>query len=538
MTPPIIWSIAGTDSGGGAGLAADQRAADALDVHCCTVVAGITAQSTTAVTHIEATPPAVLQAQLDTLAADMPPSVIKTGLLGSADNVRVLAAFIDRLRQQQPLALVVDPVLRASTGAALADAELRAAYRDLLLPRATVITPNQAEAVALLEDLGADTPQDIPAQARALRALGCEAVVITGGDAARIQHHDRLSLDWLDTPQASGWLSLPRERTPHNHGTGCTFASALASALALGWVVADAAVLAKMAATFALRHARAVGRGVGPVMARPGFATEASLLPQLSLGEVAPALWCTRVRGRAPGVYAIVDSAERAEAVLRARPPVDTVQLRLKRPVGLDDGAWQAQLHAAITRSQRAADAAGVLLVINDHWQGALAAGARALHLGQEDLLALSPQDHARLAAARAQGVQLGISSHSLWELCRAASLQPDLIACGPVWATTTKDMPWRPQGLDNLAWWAHMAPAPVVGIGGILEPVQLQAVAEAGADGGCVVRGLGVDPATTLPAWRAAWQTGKTSPVRHGVPERPHPTLPQPGAGLRPSAF
>mgnify|MGYP006198543447 CR=1 FL=1 len=314
-TPPILWSIAGTDSGGGAGLAADQRAADAFGVHCCTVVAGITAQSTTEVTHIEATPPAVLQAQLATLAADMPPRVIKTGLLGSADNVRVLARFVDQLREERPLALVVDPVLRASTGAALADAQLRAAYRDLLLPRATVITPNQAEALALL---GEQAPQDIPAQARALRALGCGAVVITGGDAGATGPLGGLSLDWLDTPQATGWLSLPRERTPHNHGTGCTFASALASALALGWVVADAAVLAKMAATFALRHARAVGRGVGPVIARPGFANEPSLLPQLSLNEHAPDVWLTRVRGRAPGVYAIVDSAERVRACAEA----------------------------------------------------------------------------------------------------------------------------------------------------------------------------------------------------------------------------
>lgn len=534
MTTRIIWSIAGTDSGGGAGLAADQRAADALGVHACTVVASITAQSTTEVTHIEATPPAVLQAQLDTLAADMPPRVIKTGLLGSADNVRVLAAFVDRLRAQQPLALVVDPVLRASTGAALADAELRAAYRDLLLPRATVITPNQAEAVALLEKANGVAPTDIPAQARALRAMGCEAVVITGGDATRVEHHDRLSLDWLDAPQAKGWLSLPRERTPHNHGTGCTFASALAAALALGWVVADAAVLAKMAATFALRHARAVGRGVGPVIARPGFATEPSLLPQLSLDERAPDLWCTRVRGRAPGVYAIVDSAERAEAVLRAQPAVDTIQLRMKRPGGPGDAAWNAQLTEAIARSQRAADKAGVQLVINDHWQAALAAGARALHLGQEDLMTLTPRDHAQLDTARAQGVQLGISSHSLWELSRAAALQPDLIACGPVWATTTKDMPWVPQGLDNLAWWAHMAPAPVVGIGGVLEPAQLQAVAEAGATGGCVVRGLGDEPARTLPAWRAAWSAGLDRPGHHRVPVLPHPTLPGNGLSAR----
>lgn len=522
MTTPIIWSIAGTDSGGGAGLAADQRAADALGVHCCTVVAGITAQSTTEVTHIEATPPAVLQAQLDTLAADMPPRVIKTGLLGSADNVRVLARFVDRLRAQGPLALVVDPVLRASSGAALADAELLSAYRDLLLPRATVITPNQAEAVALLGDMA---PADIPAQAQALRALGCAAVIITGGDAALLAHHDSLSLDWLHTPQASGWLALPREATPHNHGTGCTFASALAAALALGWVLADAAVLAKMCATHALRHARPVGRGVGPVIARAGFATDPTLLPQLSLGADAPAQWASAPRGRAPGVYAIVDSAERAIAVLQASPPVDTLQLRMKRPHGLDDAVWSAHFTEAVRRCQPASDAVGVLLVVNDHWQLALGAGARALHLGQEDLLALTAPDQERLHAARAAGVQLGVSSHSLWELCRAAALAPDLIACGPVWPTTTKDMPWRPQGLDNLAWWAHMAPAPVVGIGGMLAPEQLQAVASAGAAGGCVVSGLGSDPAQSLPAWQAAWAEGRQA-ARIPVPPLPHPCL------------
>lgn len=523
-TSPIIWSVAGTDSGGGAGLAADQRAADAFDVHLCTIVAGITAQSTTAVTHIEATPPDVLQAQLATLATDMPPRVIKTGLLGSADNVRVLARFVDQLREQQPLALVVDPVLRASTGAALADAELRAAYRDLLLPRATVITPNQSEAVALL---GEGCPNDIPAQSLALRALGCEAVVITGGDAAIISRHASLSLDWLDSPHAQGWLSLPRENSPNNHGTGCTFASALAAALAMGWVVADAAVLAKMAATFALRHARAVGKGVGPVIARPGFAREPSLLPQLSIDSQPPARWASQTRGRDPGVYAIVDSAERVEAVLRASPTVSTIQLRMKQPGGMTDVAWTEHLREQVQRSLRAADLAGATLVINDHWQLALAAGARALHLGQEDLLALTPAEREQLQAARDKGVQLGLSSHSLWELCRASALQPDLIACGPIWPTTTKDMPWLPQGLDNLAWWAHMAPTPVVGIGGILEPEQLDAVAAAGAAGACVVRGLGDNPSATLGVWLAAWQDGLARRGAQPKPAWPHTSLP-----------
>ena len=166
---PVIWSVAGTDSGGGAGHVADQRAADALGVHLCTVVAAVTAQNSRAVTRVQAVDAELLDAQLAALAGDMPPLAIKTGLLGSAANVRVLARWIDRLRAERPerrVALVVDPVLRASTGADLADTELRAAWRDELLPRADVITPNRAEAAALLglADLAA---ADVPAAARA-----------------------------------------------------------------------------------------------------------------------------------------------------------------------------------------------------------------------------------------------------------------------------------------------------------------------------------------------------------------------------------
>ncbi|MBT9553147.1 MAG: bifunctional hydroxymethylpyrimidine kinase/phosphomethylpyrimidine kinase [Hydrogenophaga sp.] len=517
---PIIWSIAGTDSGGGAGLSADQRAADAFGVHLCPVVAAVTAQSTVAVTQVQPIPPDLLDAQLAALADDMPPSVIKTGLLGSAAHARLVATWVDRLRRRAPLKLVIDPVLRASTGAGFADAELLQVYRDELLPRANVVTPNQNEAVVLLGGRGSNT---VPALAATLQQLGAQAVVITGGDTATPQ----LSLDWLQTPHAHGWLSLPRVDSTNNHGTGCTFATSLAAALARGFVAADAAVLAKMATTHALRQARAVGQGAGPVVAMPGFGTDPSLLPHLSLGEQAPVAWPAPHRGPAPGVYAIVDSAERVEAVLSARPTAPTIQLRMKRPAGLDDTTWAAQLTQAIQRSQRVADAAGATLVVNDHWRLALQAGARALHLGQEDLLALTPEDHGQLQAARQRGVTLGLSSHSLWELCRAAGMAPDLIACGPVWATTTKDMPWRPQGLDNLAWWAHMAPAPVVGIGGILEPAQLQAVAEAGAAGGCVVRGLGAEPSNTLPAWLDAWHLGTANRPSGAVPPLPHPMLP-----------
>lgn len=515
---PVLWSVAGTDSGGGAGLAADQRAADVLGVHLCPVVAAVTAQNSRAVTRVQALDAGMLDAQLAALADDMPPAAIKTGLLGSAANARVLVRWLDRLRAKRPVALVVDPVLRASTGADFVDADLLAVYRDELLPRATAITPNRREAALLLgvEPSGTD---DIPALARALQQRGARSACITGGDA-----DGALALDWLQSPHAGGWLTLPRIATAHNHGTGCTFASALAASLALGFVEADAAVLAKMATAQALRAGRAAGLGAGAVRAQPGFALQREGLPQLSLDDAVPAAWAApRVAEHAePGLYAIVDSAERVQAVLAAG--VRTVQLRIKRPARTD-AAWQTQLRGEIERSLAATREAGAMLYVNDHWQLALELGVPGVHLGQEDLLALAPAERHRLQGA---GIALGLSSHSLWELCRAAAMQPAYIACGPVWPTSTKQMPWRPQGLRNLAWWCAMAPAPVVAIGGVLEPRQARDAARCGAAGVCVVRGLGAQPDESVPGFASAWLHGKTELATQptAVAAMPHPCL------------
>ncbi len=518
---PVLWSVAGTDSGGGAGLAADQRAADALEVHLCPVVAAVTAQNSRAVTRVHALDAGLLDAQLAALADDMPPAAIKTGLLGNAANARVLVRWLDRLRTERPVALVVDPVLRASTGADFVDAELLAVYRDELLPRATAITPNRREAALLL---GTEPPSTdgVPALARALQQRGARSVCITGGDA-----DDALVRDWLLSPHASGWLTLPRIATAHNHGTGCTFASALAAALALGFVEADASVLAKMATAQALRAGRAAGLGAGAVRAQPGFALQRECLPQLSLDDAAPAAWAMpraaeQFERAEPGLYAIVDSADRVQAVLAAG--VRTVQLRIKRPARAE-AAWQTQLRGEIERSLVAAREAGAMLYVNDHWQLALELGAPGVHLGQEDLLALAPAERHRLHGA---GIALGLSSHSLWELCRAAAMQPAYIACGPVWPTSTKQMPWRPQGLSNLVWWCAMAPAPVVAIGGVLQPQQAREAAGCGAAGVCVVRGLGAQPDKSVPGFVSAWRQGKVEQSARppDLASLPHPSL------------
>lgn len=522
---PLLWSIACTDSGGGAGLAADQRAADAFGVHLCGIVAAVTAQHSRAVTRVEPVSPALFDAQWQALADDLRPRVVKTGLLGSVAHVRAVAAGIDRLRADGPVALVVDPVLGATTGARFADAEVLAAYRAELLPRATVVTPNRAEALRLVGAPadGPCPPDAVPALAQRLRALGAGAACVTGGDSDGAA---TLAIDWLAAPQAEGWLALPREAQPHHHGSGCTFATALAAALALGFVEADAAVLAKMATTHAIRRGYAAGGGAGPVSAAAGFGADPSLLPQLSW-DAAPAWAAPRDGARdAPlGLYAITDRADAIPGLLAAG--VRTLQLRIKTPPA-PDAAWHAALAADVRRSVAACRAAGALLFVNDHWRVAQATGAQAVHLGQEDLLALGPDGRAALAAS---GLALGISSHSLWELCRARSLAPRYVACGPVWPTLTKAMPWRPQGLHNLAWWRAMAGAPVVAIGGVLDAERVRAAAAGGADGVCVVRAVAGDAAQQVPPLQQALMAGRWVPLPP-APALPNPSLAGPAGG------
>jgi hydroxymethylpyrimidine kinase / phosphomethylpyrimidine kinase / thiamine-phosphate diphosphorylase len=560
---PIIWSIAGHDSAGGAGLSADQRAADACGVHLCPVVCAVTAQNSLGVAHIEVMPSDILNAQLQALAADMMPLAIKTGLLGSASQVRLVAQWVDKLRasSSEPIALVVDPVLKSSTGASFANAQTVAAYREYLLPRATLVTPNRYEASALLGNIErpstalshttsansaqshaaqshptqADaTPSNkatatqptssIPELAKALRTLGAQAVCITGGDSIELSDKlKNLSLDWLDSAYAQGWLANKRVDTPNNHGTGCTFATSAAAAIARGFVAADAVVLAKMASTHALRQAYAAGRGSGPVHAEMGFTSDPSLLPFMSWGDTAqfPALQrLTSPSQQQWGLYAIVDSAVRVDMALAAG--IRTVQLRIKTPEQ-PDAAWFMTLHANISQSIAACRRANAQLFINDHWMLALKLGATGIHLGQEDLLALTDTQRSELLRS---GVFLGVSSHSLWELARARSLNPSYIACGPVWPTLTKAMPWHAQGLDNLAWWCAMAGTPVVAIGGILSADNITQAAQCGASGVCVVRALGDDMAMSVPLFQRALSQDAASQKHFHNAAWPHASL------------
>ncbi|MDE2418503.1 MAG: thiamine phosphate synthase [Burkholderiales bacterium] len=208
-----------------------------------------------------------------------------------------------------------------------------------------------------------------------------------------------------------------------------------------------------MATTHALRHAYAPGRGAGQVQALPDFAQHIESLPWLQAQSGAQTAF-PDLSNPALGVYAVVDSAAWVRRVLFAG--IRTVQLRIKDPT-------ESTLAAQIQESVAAARATpGAQLFINDHWQLALQHGAYGVHLGQEDL------EQVDLQALRQAGVRLGLSTHSYWEVARAWALRPSYIACGPIFATQSKEMPWIPQGLDNLRYWAGVLPLPVVGIAGI----------------------------------------------------------------------
>ncbi|MCK9684670.1 thiamine phosphate synthase [Scleromatobacter humisilvae] len=475
---PVVWTIAGTDSGGGAGIHADTRALDAFGVHGACAVAAVTAQHSLAVTHVEPVSPAVLGAQLEALAADMPPDAIKTGLLASVENLRVVVAHVRRLRARFPdraVPLVVDPVFGATTGASFADEALRVAYREELLPLATLATPNVAEARALVPSSQLLGPEPL---ARAWRAFGARAVVVTGGDSDRLAEEELEQLstarlasrlaeidsraawahDWLDAEhgqRSRGWLASRRIETEHDHGTGCVFASAAAAAMAHGFVAADAVVLAKMATCEGLRNAYAAGGGAGPVAPRAGFATRLANLPVLNpLPDADSRFAFPAMPGHTRGLYAIVDSSAWVARVLAEG--VRLVQLRVKE-VPADLLVREIRAAVAIAR------AVGATLIVNDHWELALELGAHGVHLGQDDLAG------ADIDALHHAGLLLGISTHSYWEVCRARALRPSYIACGPIHATTLKQMPWIPQGDANLAYWcALLHDTPVVAIGGM----------------------------------------------------------------------
>jgi hydroxymethylpyrimidine/phosphomethylpyrimidine kinase len=264
-----VLSIAGSDSGGGAGIQADLKAFAASGVHGMTAITAITAQNTVGVDAIQAIEPEIILAQVRAVARDIAVDAVKIGMLGNVATVAAVAQALDELRDAgdgEGPPVVLDPVMISESGAQLLEPEAREALISQLLPRVTVITPNLPEARALAglpedpSDAGSDPGHDnVVELARAVRALGPQVVVITGG------HRPQATDLYLDAERA---VEIPGERHPGDaaHGSGCTHSSVLAARLALGDHPLTAARVAKRRASEAVRDGlTSVGEGPGPV---------------------------------------------------------------------------------------------------------------------------------------------------------------------------------------------------------------------------------------------------------------------------------
>jgi hydroxymethylpyrimidine/phosphomethylpyrimidine kinase len=250
---PVCLSIAGSDSGGGAGIQADLKAFARCGVHGTTAITAITAQNTVAVTAVESVSPEMIVAQVRAVADDIGVDAVKIGMLGSVASIEAVARALDDLPVDTPV--VVDPVMVAESGAQLLETEARDALATMIVPRATVVTPNLPEA----RTLAGDEMLDGEALARAVHRLGPGVVVVTGGHGAQVVD---LYFDGKQIVEIAG------ERYPGGaaHGSGCTHSSALAAHLALGYPPLEAARAAKEIASAAVRDGlQQIGAGPGPV---------------------------------------------------------------------------------------------------------------------------------------------------------------------------------------------------------------------------------------------------------------------------------
>ncbi len=253
MAIPKALTIAGSDSGGGAGIQADLKTFTAFRVFGMSVLTAVTAQNSLGVQGVLDLPPAFVARQIDAVLGDFGADAVKIGMLATAPIVEAVA---ERLRAYRPPWIVLDPVMIAKSGDPLLQPDARAALARDLLPLADVVTPNLHEAAALAE-MPVATEPDMEEAARRLAALGARRVLVKGG------HLKESATDILWDGRSVTRYTAPRIDSPHTHGTGCTFSSAIAAGLALGRPLPEAVREAKAYVTAAIRGGFQPGRGAG-----------------------------------------------------------------------------------------------------------------------------------------------------------------------------------------------------------------------------------------------------------------------------------
>lgn len=257
LGPTVVLTVAGSDSGGGAGIQADLKTFQQFSVFGTSVVTATTAQNTLGVHDVHVIPAAHVDAQLASVASDLAPKTLKSGMLATAEIAEVLARAIDRFGWD---GYVLDPVMVSTSGARLLDPDAEAAVREWLVPRATLVTPNVPEAEVLTGRTLASA-EDLAAAGADLLAMGARAALVKGGHLSGTTD----VVDVLVTGERSVEVRSPRIDSPHTHGTGCTLSAAVAAGLGRGWPLEDAVRIAIQYVGAAIANAPGLGSGHGPL---------------------------------------------------------------------------------------------------------------------------------------------------------------------------------------------------------------------------------------------------------------------------------
>jgi hydroxymethylpyrimidine kinase/phosphomethylpyrimidine kinase/thiamine-phosphate diphosphorylase len=450
MPLPIVWTIAASDSGGGAGVQADIKTFFDLGVHGCTAITGLTAQNTRGVHQLESSSDDSFENQLNALCVDLPPVAIKIGVLLSVNQVRIVSKVVGKIiREIDNVFVVFDPVLAPTAGINFTSDATRTAFNELY-PLIDLLTPNIPEAETLSE-LPIRNNDERQEAARYFMNKGVSAVLIKGGHGSTQYCQDMLMADSYTL-----WLSQKKQDTIHSHGTGCVLSSAIVAFVAQGKAVCDAVVLAnayinkgiRLATTFDEQQQK---RGA---VSQTGWPSDLGDFPQVSVvpetidQEAFPVCDTQRL-----GLYPVVDSVDWLSKLLGIG--VKTIQLRVK---DIPDAELEQMIEQAIVLGKQY----DARLFINDYWQLAIKYNAYGVHLGQEDMV------DADVDAMRAANLHLGISTHSECEFAYAATFKPSYLAVGAIFPTDTKEV--VEVGLENLYRWADTLNGhyPLVAIGGI----------------------------------------------------------------------
>ncbi len=466
---PFVLNFSASDSAGLAGMAMDVRAQTAMGVHSLSVVTANTAQNNAALLAINPVSPEAFGDQLEAVAG-LSIQAVKAGLLASPGQCHAIADWLSTIS----LPFVLDPVLGSSSGGSFMSSGTIDVLCASLFPHTTLLTPNTIEAEKLT-GCSINSNDDIVIAANHLLSMGVKAVLIKGGHGTfseRTDSENAIVADYFSDGIRSFWLTSDKVNTASQRGTGCALASAITSAIAMGYSLYDAVVIGKMAISQGLRQSYSVNKpdeeAYGPVNITH-FPNEQGDLPCLSFSPLTKSLSAPFPNCNEPllGLYPVVERAHWIADL--AASGISTIQLRVK------DLEGQA-LRQELIEATRLAQQHQMRLFINDYWQLAIELGAYGVHLGQEDL------DDADINQIHQAGLRLGISTHCHYEVARAHTYRPSYIACGPVYHTNTKTMPWIPHGLHGLTYWRQVLDYPLVAIGGINQQ-RFEDVAVTGVD-------------------------------------------------------